>query len=364
MIGGGSMKKYLIPALLSLIVGVALWFVQRDVVSLVYEVVESASFPYDKGEGRFFVITVQNDGTKPLQNINLEIGLSSGSITTVRFSPDKLITDVKQEQQNVRGIIPLLNPKEKVATTVTAQGSGPISSPNVIARAVGVTATRKSDLSVYQVVSKILMPLTAGFTIVMIILLFNTKKSSDLETFVKEKDNIREEWQKAAEVRDQEHERRMTELKEQQEKYEKIQEEAAKGKPDREQLIFAIINRAGLSHLFPRLMELGEGIMYRNTGYLLLHEFLLDQRNSEKYINALEQIVSCEGMAPQSKGVNLYLLYKMAKFRGNDERAKYFLKQCEAETPLMYDHLMAHDDYYDLVSLKEALLDQQQQKKG
>lgn len=363
------MKKYIIPAILSLVVGVALWYIQRDVVSLVYEVVESTSFPYEDSEGRFFVITVQNDGTKPIQNTNIEIAFQSGSIVTSRFSPDKLISNVNQDSQSIKGIMPLLNPREKISATVTTKNHGPISSPTVVARAVGVTATRKAEVSVYQLLVKILVPSLIVILFFTILSAWNnfrqsrvevslggiSQKSAELESYIKEKDTLREKWQREAEERDREHDKLMKELQARQKKDEEEMEDRAKGKPDREQLIFAILNRSGLSHLFPRLMELGEGIIYRNTAYLLLHEFLLDQEHADKYVAALEQLISCEHMAAQSKGVALYLLAKIERHRGNEERDKHFLKRCESETPLMYTHLMTYDDYYDLKSLQQAL---------
>lgn len=368
------MNKYIIPAILSLIVGVALWYIQRDVISLVYEVVESAAFPYEDSEGRFFVITVQNDGTKPIQNTAIEISFESGAIVTSRFSPDKLISDVKQDSQSIKGIMQLLNPREKISTTITAKSRGPISSPTVLARAVGVTATRKTEVSFYQLLVKILLPSSIVILLFTILSAWNSfrqsrvevslggisQKSTDLESYVKEKDTLWEEWQQKAEERNRENDKLLKELQEKQKKNEeemaKYKEEQSKGKPDREQLIFAILNRSDLSHLFPKLMQLGEGIMYRNTAHLLLHEFLLDQVHGDKYVAALEQLISCdEHIAAQSKGIALYLLAKIERHRGNEERSKHFLKRCESETPLMYTHLMAYDDYYDLKSLQQAL---------
>jgi hypothetical protein len=367
------MKKYIIPAILSLVVGITLWYIQRDVVSLAYDVIESASFPYEDSEGRFFVVTVQNDGTKPIQNANIEIVFQSGSIVTSRFSPEKLISNVKQDMQSINGVLSLLNPGEKMSTTVTVKNRGPISTPTVLARAVGVTATRKSDASVYQLLVKILFTTSIAVFTLLILSGWNnfrqsrveasigsiSQKSADLENFVIEKDSLRDKWQREAEERDREHEKFMKELQERQKKNEeeraKYADEQAKGKPDREQFIFAILNRSGLAHLFPKLMKLGEGIMYRNTAHLLLHEFLLDEEHGDKYVAALEQLISTEHMAPQSKGVALYLLAKIERYRGNEERAKHFLKKCENEVPLMYAHLMAYDDYYDLKSLQHAL---------
>ena len=65
----------------------------------------------------------------------------------------------------------------------------------------------------------------------------------------------------------------------------------------------------------------------------------------------MKGVLTISGMAPSSRGSNLYLLSKMEQFDGKTEDALLHLEQCKKETPLMYDHLMAQDPAYDLQKL-------------
>jgi hypothetical protein len=88
------------------------------------------------------------------------------------------------------------------------------------------------------------------------------------------------------------------------------------GEPKREQVIFAVMNRAGLGHRFIELAA-GEDITYWRTGIFLLHGFLTDQPNRDRYVSAMEALVQIPEANPSSKGFNLYILGKMEQSRGN-----------------------------------------------
>lgn len=85
-----------------------------------------------------------------------------------------------------------------------------------------------------------------------------------------------------------------------------------------------------------------------------LNSFLLDQANSQKYVTALEELVKTP-MMEASLGFNLYLLSKVERFRGNTAKADDYLDRCKQETPLMYQHLMQQDQYFDLRLLQKQL---------
>jgi hypothetical protein len=127
--------------------------------------------------------------------------------------------------------------------------------------------------------------------------------------------------------------------------------------PDREDQIFAVLNKAGLSHIFPQIINTGSDITYRNTGFFLMHQFLIEnETNKQKIISAMENLQQLEEIAPTSRSITLYLLAKMEQTRGNHAKAADYLKKCKETAPLMYDHLMAQDPSYDLQSLKKWLL--------
>jgi len=133
-------------------------------------------------------------------------------------------------------------------------------------------------------------------------------------------------------------------------------EEKEQGKPERQDLIFSVLNKAGLSHIFPQIISSNDDITYKNTGFFLMHLFLTDEANGKKYINAIEGLLEIKAIAPSSRGVLLYLLGKIEQRRGNNAKAMEYFGKVKNEAPLMYDHLMAQDPAYDLDSLRKWLL--------
>jgi len=88
-------KTYLIPAIVTLIfglvLGMSLWYMQRDVRALEYNLTESEIFPIGKRVGRFFVIEIKNTGNKEIQNATFRIAFSTGHIETAKFSNNDLV---------------------------------------------------------------------------------------------------------------------------------------------------------------------------------------------------------------------------------------------------------------------------------
>lgn len=125
--------------------------------------------------------------------------------------------------------------------------------------------------------------------------------------------------------------------------------------PKRPQLIFSIFNRAGLSNKFPALVGDSEDLTYWKTGLFLLNSFLVDGANRNKYVSASEMLVELP-MSKSSLGFNLYFLSKMEQFRGNSNRAKYWLDECQSQAPKVCHHLVSQDADYDLESVRNELL--------
>ena len=98
-------------------------------------------------------------------------------------------------------------------------------------------------------------------------------------------------------------------LKEDRRKYEQ-------GEPDREQIVFSILNRAGLSYIIPGLISIsGESLSYWKTGLHLMHSYLQNQKNAPKFIQALVQLSKEDSIAPSSKGFLLYLAGKLQRMK-------------------------------------------------
>lgn len=324
------MKQYLIPAILSLLVtlvgGIILWRIKKEKLSLQYDLIESGSFPRENGEGKYFVIRLRNTGNKAIENGSLEILFETGAIETVRVSDKNLLSAFMHDSSKISGTFPLLNPKEDLDITITAIGKQSISSPRIIARAIGVTAVQAKEIelstrSVFLAIA-LLTSIIAAITMYVVV---NQKMSK----FEMTKEEIR-----AA-----------------------VKEINRRQGPEREDQIFAVLNRASLNHIFPQLISTGSDITYKNTGFFLMHQFLVEnETNKQKIISAMENLQQLEEIAPTSRSIILYLLSKMEQTRGNHSKAADYLKRCKEAAPLMYDHLMAQDPFYDLQNLKKWLL--------
>lgn len=359
------MFQYIIPAVLAFVFALLLWQIQKDKLALDYEVVESAVFPRESGSGKYYVVRVRNSGNKLVEKIDFTLSFEAGSVDSVAFSDPTLLTSLQKQPNLVSGIIPLLNPAETFSITITTVGPPNTTTPKVVARAPGVTAIPRSDDNI---------PIHLGITILAGLAaaslgffsydIYKSAKITDslvkieslgdvparLERRVEETEKDFAETIKRQEA---EHRKRIEEMEQINHKREQDYKE---GRPDTEQRVFAILNKAGLSHVFSDLATTGEGVKYWRTGLILMHNFLIDDANRMKYVGAVESLIKIEEMAPSSLGFNLYLLSKMEQFRGNKQKAVEWLERCKTETPQMYSHLMAQDPAYDLESIRQNLL--------
>ena len=332
-----------------LIVGLVLWIIKRERLSLQYDLIESEPFPREGGEGKYFIIKLRNTGNKAIENGYLEINFDGGEIETLRVSDERLISNIKQSKSIITAGLPLLNSKETLSITMTTKGS-PLMvrlSPKIIARAVGVTAipTKQRDTTadrVYMVIAALIASITTAMTIYYNIGSKFDKTTSNIDEILKL--NTEETIEKGKEII-----KKLDEVN-------SLLEEKEQGKPERQDLIFSVLNKAGLSHIFPQIISSNDDITYKNTGFFLMHLFLTDEANGKKYINAIEGLLEIKAIAPSSRGVLLYLLGKIEQRRGNNAKAMEYFGKVKNEAPLMYDHLMAQDPAYDLDSLRKWLL--------
>ncbi|MDZ4732869.1 MAG: hypothetical protein SGJ16_04680 [Nitrospirota bacterium] len=126
--------KYIIPAALAFVFGLLLWQIQKDKLAIDYEVVESAVFPRESGNGKYYVVRIRNSGNKLVEKIDFTIAFEVGSVDSAAFSDPKLVTSLQKQPDLVSGIIPLLNPSETFSITITTVGP-----PNTITPLVVVT---------------------------------------------------------------------------------------------------------------------------------------------------------------------------------------------------------------------------------
>jgi hypothetical protein len=297
--------KYIIPAFLAFVFGLLLWQIQKDKILLDYEVVESAPFPRETGTGQYFVVRLRNAGSKEIRDIELSITFKSGSIESISFSEPRIVTDVTKSARELKGRIPLLNPGESVASTITLVTIEGVAAPRVIARAPGVTAIPRTD-DVTSRQCRFVFGILIGSALILALLsIYNSYRASKLSKSMpkieefnevsvkleKTKNDLQlqlEERKKEMEALFQEREKKYKAVLQEQEK-ERI--EIEQGKPRTEQLIFAIFNKAGLGHRFADLVGSAEGVSYWKTGLFLINFFLVDKDNRDKYIKAAEMLV-------------------------------------------------------------------------
>ncbi len=358
-----DIMNYVIPAIFAFIVGLILWFIKRDRLSLEYDVAESETFPHEDGYGKYFILSLKNIGNKAVENITFKLELNQGAINSVQFSQSELINIDSQNESLISGTIPLLNPKENFKSTITINNAQNSSKLSIEARGVGVTAEKKKTDSIPEYFQKIAIGVTIAVSISTLFTAWTSLNQSRANKSIKNLDKIQTI---AGDIKDSASffEEKLSNRDKEFEllKKENAEEELKRkqGKPEREQVIFSILNKAGLSSKLPKLISIsGEGLPFWKTGLFLMHSYLADTKSSHSYVTALSEISKIDFIAPSSKGFLLYLAGKIEKEEGNANKAIEYFDLCKQETPLMYEHLMAQDPAYDLKAIQSWLINNQ-----
>lgn len=330
------------PAFLALIVGLVLWFIKRDRLSLEYTITESEIFPKGAVQGKYFLLNLKNNGNKALENISYQLELNLGKIDSLQFSKKDLIDVDEQSEKTIKGLISLLNPNEELHTTLTIENAEDYSKIKIQARGIGVTAieSKKNQIPFYLqnflILFSIVITVSTGYSVFTSV---NQVKVNESISSITEQSEKLSLLLKESE----------TSLKQE-----------ALGKPDREQIIFASLNKAGLSFLLPRLLEsTGDNLPYWKTGLFLVNSYLIDKKNSNKYVNVLDSLANIKDISPSSKGFLFYLAGKIEKNEQHAERAILYFNKCKANAPLMYEYLIEQDPAYNLNSIEEWLIKNQ-----
>jgi hypothetical protein len=349
--GSAKMRaQYIIPALLTFLFAIFLWQIEKERRKLEYDVVQSAAFPREGGTGKYFIINLNNGGNTTLGQIQLEIAFDSNVIDSFRFADPTLITNLSHNMSMISGVIPLLNPDESASVTITTFSQTEARAPTVIARAPGATAIRRTTGGISEELSWVLIGVVGAALAVTGFSFVTSSRTARVSDSISKIENLGEVSKRI--------ERTEEDLKSKVDQQLKELEEASKrreqGEPQQQQIIFALMNRAGLGHRFMELAS--DDLSYWRTGLFLLQQFVIDETNRNQYISAMQELVDVPEMAPSSKGFNLYLLAKMEQLRSNSEAAIKWLELCRKHTPLMYDYLMAQDPAYDLEALRRHLI--------
>lgn len=374
------MKKHLIPAVLAFLFAFLLWQMQKDRVEMTYNVIDSDSFPLDSNFAKFFVIDLENSGNKEIENVMVKIDFGDCIIKKISYSD---FNDAKfnQEISSILGNIKLFNPKEKIKIKCTVIGkNGTIK--EFSARAKGVTASIESVIHIEDYI----FPLGMVFLSIILSFYYLNNKQLSIDKVFKtinieniERETIKltssvDEKLKQSEIKhlsaiekiederkesQRKHDEQMAILDEERKERKQEREEYQKGKPERTQLIFSCLNQHKLTPLFFKILELGDGMTFLNTGFILFLEYLKDNNNNN-CLKAMETL-SAFDMAPTSQGMLFYLLGKMESKNHKYERVNYWLNKCKADYPILYDFLIENDENFDLEQLSSLIKKQRMQ---
>lgn len=349
--------QYLIPAALTavfaLVVGYLLWIIKRERFDLVYNVIESQSFPINGDIGRYFVISLINSGNRSIKDIDYKIIFTSGHPKNVNYSDLALIKTALNTDKEVSCQIPLLNPKESLEVTITATNNTPSFDIEIKARAEGVTAKRRSVQENWSqsLMTNILIPLTALAVSFGVSTIYNSYKQIRVQKQLIEIASSPAKTERAIEDIQATLEDRLANLDKMTKELETSNRQREQGLPENEQVIFRLLISAKLSNLIPEFMLNGE-ITFWQTGLFLTHAYAKDKANGVKYVNAMKEILNTPNIAPSSKGFIYYLLSRIELDRGQNEEAELYLKSCQKETPLMYEFLIERDRDFKIDDLQ------------
>lgn len=296
-------KGYLIGAIAALIVWFIQWRIQKDKLKLVYSLKKTDSFPSGTEIGQAFRILITNTGNKPVLDCKCRVHFATGKIDSFKFSADHLVSEISSKERSIDSFIPLLNPKDSLELTITCKNEISIDKPAIDVRAIGVTAKAKAEKDwTSWIVLSIL-----GALIIWFVFFDNEKEDRTIPTT-------------------QDH-------------------------------IFTVLNEAGLPEIFPQIIASNpEDVSYKNTAFILFHNFLVDEKNQEKYVIGLRKLTEVdESVRPNSRSTIFYLLAKAEQFRNNKEKADEYFSKSKEVAPATYNYLMSKDGFYDLRALQKSL---------
>lgn len=350
------MAQYIIPAVFAFLGGLFLWLIKRERLALEYDIEESDLFPRDGGVGKYFVCKLINSGNRAIENISLNIEITEGKIDSIEYSNSQLLTEEKQTDSLLQASIPLLNPKEHVGAIITIKNAQEHSYLKIEARSVGITGRKRSTESIPQYLNAFLIAVAIGVIVSFVLSAWNSVNQSKIVSSIENIGGVSElskrleTSKKRLEQIEEENKRRREELKRD---FDELERKRKLGEPRREQIIFSLLNRSGLSYVIPGLITIsGEGLPYWKTGLHLMHSYLLDKENASKYVQALSELADEKSIAPSSKGFLLYLAGKIERAEGNVEASIRYFEACKKDTPLMYDYMMSQDPAYDLKKIE------------
>lgn len=343
--------QYLVPAVLTFLVGLVLWAITRTRQRLYYDIVESEEFPHGDTVGRYFVVRIRNAGNRHIQNTALSLSFEAGRVDSARCSDPDLASGFHHDDGHVSVQFPLLNPGDDTSVTITAYDKSAVSSPKVTVRGLGVTGKPRPE-TVFTLADSVATGIMASSLVIGVFYLWQARRAND---------QVEQLGKSLSAVQDpngpfESHLRRLeNKANELDSRVNGLQESLDQGEPDPQEIMFSILNHAGLGKVALSLPDSPNEVTYWGAGVLILRSFLTDPGKSAKCIEAMEGLVETGNIAPSSLGFDLYVLSKMERFKGRDDKANFYLQRCKKDAPRMYEYLMGQDQYFDLKSLQRSL---------
>lgn len=272
---------------------------RRDRLRLVYTKTVSDLFPTGNGDGKYYAIKVWNNGKKEVRRIKASIILTDVEINQV--TTHSLMENFTRQGNEISFQVDCLNKGEDISFVITTNKDKHGTTPKIVVRGEGVTASEKQDSSKKSdYIGITVLFFLIGFLGGLVYAILEDGSPGDTNTG-----------------------------------------------PQKVQTVFTILNKAGLSQAFPRVIDKAEE-SYVATGYAIAYIYLEDTVNRVKYVNALKELSALPDIAENSKGTIYYLIYKIDMHGRNPIEATEYLTKCKIEAPKIYEYLYAQDRYFSL----------------
>ena len=299
-----DIAKYLLGSAATLVFGflgwLIQWYVQKDKLRLAYDIKSSESSEQGGLVAKTFKIKLINKGNRAISDCKLLISFSQGKISEFKFAHAVLFDEIKKLDQSIEATVSFLNPKESTEVIIHTLSAIELKPPSVLARAMGVTATKEKDFTILPFLIILFVLGTFGYT----------------QYDKNEKDRL----------------------------------------PKAQDQIFAILNENGLTEVFPEVMGYSpDDANYKNASYHLLHHFLINRQYPEKYISAMDKFARIDGLSRNSSSTIYYLMAKLEQSVGNKSLSDKYLNESKEAASETYEFLMQQDKYFDVNSLTKSL---------
>lgn len=266
-------------------------YIKRDRLTLSYTKTESDFFPLGEGQGKYYAINIANNGGRLIKNIVAELDISDSSLESV--TSHDLISNIERLGNKVKIHIPNLNPKEDISVVITSKVNRE-SKASVKLRAEGVNGEeRKVNLSGWDISAVASLAGIAGFFGAILYITVRMPIEGDVNN-------------KTAEI------------------YTKFRE-------------------SGLSSVFYKMVQNHDEISYEYSAYYLLAEYVKNPGDLSKYDRVLNALGETDGVQSNSVSTIYYVLYKIQKYEGNQEKAKVNMEKCRNASKETYKILVEQD---------------------